>query len=97
VEADGRCRSMVATATESYRSTVAAAIESFPLASAPYVIDSVIRVCGVLCGHDKRWFPCPRHTLLYGAVREGPTATRTADAPDQGADGDPSINKRSPS
>jgi hypothetical protein len=37
---------------------------------------------------------CP---LLYGAAREGPAATRTAGAPDQGADGDPSINGRSPS
>jgi hypothetical protein len=37
----------------------------------------------------------PDVPLLYGVVREGPTATRTADALDQGADGDTSINKRS--
>jgi hypothetical protein len=54
VEADGRCRSTVAAATESYRSTVAATSESCPLASAPYVIGFAIRVCGVLCGHDER-------------------------------------------
>jgi hypothetical protein len=66
--------------------------ESFPLASAPYVISSAIRVCGVLCGHGERWFPCPRRTPFYM-----PTATRTAGTPDQGVDGDPSINKRSPS
>jgi hypothetical protein len=41
-------------AIENCRSTVAAVIESFPLASAPYVIGSTIRVCGVLCGHDER-------------------------------------------
>jgi hypothetical protein len=75
---------------------VAAATESFPLASAHYVIGSSIRVCGVLCGHDERFCPCPRRTpLLYGAALEGLTATRTAGAPDQGADGDPSINGRS--
>jgi hypothetical protein len=54
VEADGQCRSTVAAATESYRSTVAATFESCPLASAPYVIDSAIRVCGELCGNDER-------------------------------------------
>jgi hypothetical protein len=42
VEAGGRCRS-----------TVVAVIESFPFASVPYVIGSLIRVCGVLCGHGK--------------------------------------------
>jgi hypothetical protein len=70
VEADGRCRSTVAAATESCRSTVAAATESFPLASASYVIGSAIRVCGVLCGHGERWFPCLRRTLFYMVLRE---------------------------
>jgi hypothetical protein len=75
---------------------VAAAIESFPLALAPYVINSSIRVYRVLCGHDERWFSCLRCTpLLYGVARERPTVTRTTDAPDQGADGDHSINGRS--
>jgi hypothetical protein len=56
VEADGRCRIMVATATE-----------SFPLASAAYVIDSSIRVYGVLYGHDERWFPYP--SFIWRRVR----------------------------
>jgi hypothetical protein len=93
---DGRCRSTVAAVTESCRSTVAATTENFPLASAPYVIGSAIRVCGVLCEHDERCFPCPpTYPFLYGVAREGSTATRTTDALDQDADGDPSINGRS--
>jgi hypothetical protein len=75
---------------------VTAVIESFPLALASYAIDSSIRVYRVLCGHDEHCFSCLRCTpLLYGAARERPTVTRTTDAPDQGADGDPSINGRS--
>jgi hypothetical protein len=75
---------------------VAAATKSFPLASAPYVISSSIRVCGVMCGHNEHWFSCPRHTpILYGGAQEGSAATRMTDTLNQGMDEDPSINGRS--
>jgi hypothetical protein len=76
---------------------VAAATESFPLASAPYVIGSAIRVCGVLCEHGERWFPCLQHTPFIWRCVRGTTATRMTGAFDQDADGDASINRRSPS
>jgi hypothetical protein len=81
VEADGRCRSTVAAAIESCRSTVVAVNESFPLASVPYVISSVIRVCGVLCGHDERWFPCPRRTPFYMPLCERGTLPQERQVP----------------
>jgi hypothetical protein len=53
--------------------TVAATQRAVFLASAPHEIGPSSRVCRILCGHDERWFPCPRCTpLLYGAAREGP-------------------------
>jgi hypothetical protein len=37
----------------------------------------------------------PAYPLLYGVAREGPTGARTTGTPDQGVNGDPSINRRS--
>jgi hypothetical protein len=44
------------------------ALWSHPLASAPYVIGSLIRVYRVLCGHGERWFTCPRCTPFICAA-----------------------------
>jgi hypothetical protein len=50
-----------------------------------YMIGPLIRVCGELCGHGKRWFLGPRRVPFYMALCErGPTATGMAGAPDQG-------------
>jgi hypothetical protein len=73
------------------------ATESFPLASASYVIGFLIRVCGVLCGHGEHWIPCPRRTPFIWHCVRGVPVTKTAGAPDQGADGDSFINGRSSS
>jgi hypothetical protein len=60
VEANGRCRS-----------TVAAATESFPLASAPYVIGSSIRVCRGYCvGTTNVGLRAPDVPLFYMTLCE---------------------------
>jgi hypothetical protein len=72
VEADGRCRSTAVAVTESCRSTVAAATESFSLSSAPYVISSAVRVCGVLCGTTNVGSRPPAYPFYMALYERGP-------------------------
>jgi hypothetical protein len=55
----------------------------FSLVSAPSMIGPVSSVCEALCGYDECWFPYVWRAPFYMPLRErGPTATRTAVAPD---------------
>jgi hypothetical protein len=66
--------------------TVAAARWAVPLASAPSRSDRLARVCGSIVDTVNVGSHAPACHPFNIALRErGPTATRTAGAPDQGA------------